>query len=243
MHRLSRRIADKRVLRLIGRYLRAGINHGGKIEPTSTGVPQGGPLSPLPGNIVLHDLDRELELRGHYYARYADDAIILVKSRRAGQRVLTSISRFLEQRLKLKVNRQKSKVIDSKKCTFLGFTFTRGKIRWTHQAFTTFKNELKRLTARSWGVSMHSRLTPIAHYVRGWMGYYRLSKFYRPIPELDHWLRRRVRMCYWSRAKRDGRPLRSERPPGASTHGENREPGYGTSSPWEPERPTPYSPA
>lgn len=171
MHRLSRKITDKRVLRLVGRFLRAGINNDGRIEPASDGV-QGGPLSPLLANIVLDDLDNELGKRGHYFARYANDFVILVKSQRAGKRVLKSITRFLKQRLKLQVNEEKSKVVSSRECEFLGFTFPQRQIRWTQSAFDKFKSELKRLTGRSWGVSMEFRLKKIAEYIRGWMGYY-----------------------------------------------------------------------
>jgi len=209
MNRLSRKISDKRVLHLIGLYLRAGIAHEGVIHPTLLGVPQGGPLSPLLSNIVLDDLDKELERRGHYFARYADDFVVLVKSRRAGERVMQSITRFLKKRLKLEVNEEKSRVIDSRKCNFLGFTFPRKTIRWTPKGFATFKRELKRLTRRSWGVSMTYRLNKIAAYVRGWMGYYRISEYYRPIPELDGWIRRRVRMCYWKQWRKPRTRIRN----------------------------------
>jgi RNA-directed DNA polymerase len=166
------------------------------------GVPQGGPLSPLLANIMLDDLDRELEKRGHRFARYADDFIIVVKSRRAGERVMESVTRFLERRLKLKVNATKSGVAEVGKTEFLGFTFKAGQIRWSDKAFNEFKRRLKRLTGRSWFVSMQYRMEKIAQYVRGWMNYYGISKYYRPIPEVDEWLRRRVRMCYWKQWRR-----------------------------------------
>ena len=126
-------------------------------------------------NIVLDDLDKELERRGHYFARYADDFVVLVKSQRAGERVIQSITGFLKQRLKLEVNEEKSPVIDPGKCSFLGFTFPRKTIRWTPKGFATFKRGLKRLTRRSWGISMAYRLKKIAAYVQGWMGYYRIN--------------------------------------------------------------------
>lgn len=209
MERLSRKVSDKRVLRLIGLYLRAGIAHEGVIQPTYEGVPQGGPLSPLLANIILDDLDKELEKRGHFFARYADDFVILVKSRRAGERVMKSVTGFLKHRLKLVVNEEKSQVIESRKCSFLGFTFPRKTIRWTSKAFAAFKRELKRLTSRSWGVSMSCRLNKITAYVRGWMGYYRISEYYSPIPELDGWLRRRVRMCYWKQWRKPRTRIRN----------------------------------
>lgn len=199
MHRVAKRIRDKWVLRLIGKYLRAGVKVNGRLQSTRKGVPQGGPLSPLLANILLDDLDKELEKRGHKFVRYADDFIILVKSRRAGERVKRSIQRFLERRLKLKVNEDKSSVVPTDQTTFLGFTFKGGKIRWSDKAFHEFKRRVKHLTGRSWSVSMGYRLMKLTQYVRGWMNYYGISEYYRPIPELDHWLRRRLRMCYWKR--------------------------------------------
>jgi len=197
MCRVSRRVRDKRVLKLIGKYLRAGVVVGGRLEATRKGVPQGGPLSPLLANILLDDLDKELERRGHRFARYADDFVIMVKTRRAGGRVMASISRFLERKLQLKVNQEKSKVASTNEITFLGFTFKGSSIRWSEKAFANFKRRVKELTGRSWGVSMGYRYAKLAEYVRGWMGYFGISEYYRPIPELDHWLRRRMRMCYW----------------------------------------------
>ena len=199
MHRLSRKVGDKRVLRLIGKYLRAGVMIDGRLQDTPLGVPQGGPLSPLLSNIVLDDLDKELEKRGHRFARYADDFIILVKSQRAGERVSQSLKRYLERTLKLHVNPDKSKVAPTDQITFLGFTFRGTKIRWSEKAFREFKRRVKLLTGRSWFVSMDYRLQKLAEYLRGWMGYFGIAEYYRPLPELDKWLRRRLRMCYWKR--------------------------------------------
>ena len=193
MNRVSRKVKDKRILKLIGRYLRAGVVNNGRLEYTRKGVPQGGPLSPLLANILLDDLDKELEARGHRFARYADDFIILVKSQGAGERVMKSICRFLEQRLKLSVNEKKSKVANVEDCSFLGFIFCRGKIRWSQKAFVEFKRRIRLLTGRSWFVSMDYRLKKLAEYIRGWMNYYGISEYYRPIPGLDEWLRRRIR--------------------------------------------------
>ncbi len=197
MHRVARKVRDKRLLKLIGKYLRAGAMVNGRLEKTRKGVPQAGPLSPLLANIVLDDLDKELERRGHRFVRYADDFLILVKSQRAGERVMTSIKRFIERKLKLKVNMAKSKVAKIDKTNFLGFTFKAGKIRWSDAALKEFKRRIRKLTGRSWFVSMEYRLGKIAKYLRGWMNYFGISHYYRPIPEIDHWLRRRVRMCYW----------------------------------------------
>jgi RNA-directed DNA polymerase len=202
MHRLSRKVRDKRVLRLIGKYLRAGVMINGRLQDTPLGVPQGGPLSPLLSNIVLDDLDKELEKRGHRFARYADDFVVLVRSRRAGERVSRSLQRYLERSLKLQVNLEKSKVAPTNQITFLGFTFRGTKIRWSDKAFREFKRRVKLLTGRSWFVTMDYRLRKLAEYLRGWMGYFGISEYYRPIPEIDHWLRRRLRLCYWKQWRR-----------------------------------------
>lgn len=197
MNRLGRTIADQRLLDLIGRYLRAGVLVGEHIEPSDIGTPQGGPLSPLLANILLHQLDRELERRGHRFARYADDLVILVKSQRAGERVMRSITRYLETALKLKVNPAKSKAAPMSDCSFLGFAIRGTKIRWTDKALANFKHRVRELTGRSWGVSMDYRLHKLGQYVRGWTAYFGISQYYRPVPELDDWIRRRIRMCYW----------------------------------------------
>ena len=209
MVRVARRIGDKRLLALIGRYLRAGVLIGEHIQATEIGTPQGGPLSPLLANILLDDLDKELERRGHRFTRYADDLLILVRSHRAGYRVKESITRFLTQRLKLVVNEKKSRIDPIDDCIFLGFTFRGSKLRWSEQAYEDLRYNLRRLTGRSWGVSMGYRLYKLAQYVRGWMGYYGISDYYRPIPELDHWLRRRVRMCYWKQWRKTRTKIRN----------------------------------
>ncbi len=198
MHRLARKVHDKRILKLVGKYLRAGVKISGRLQQTRKGVPQGGPLSPLLANIVLDDLDKEFENRGHRFARYADDFIIMVKSQRAGERVMTSVSRFIEPKLKLKVNQAKSRVAKTDGTSFLGFIFKGTKIRWSDRAFAEFKRRVRELTGRSWFVSMNYRLNKLAQNIRGWINDFGISEYYRPLPEIDHWLRRRVRMCYWS---------------------------------------------
>jgi len=202
MHRVARKIRDKRILCLIGKYLRAGVVIKGRLQKSHEGVPQGGPLSPLLANILLDDLDKELEKRGHMFVRYADDFVILVRTQRAGLRVKASITRFLLKKLKLKVNQDKSRVASTNQTNFLGFTFRGTKIRWSDKAFREFKRRVKRLTGRSWFVSMEYRFKKLAQYLRGWMNYFGISEYYRPIPEIDHWLRRRVRMCYWKQWRR-----------------------------------------
>lgn len=199
MARIARKVRDKGVLRLIGLYLRAGVQIKGRLHPTKRGVPQGGPLSPLLANILLDDFDKELERRRLRFVRYADDFLIFVKSPRAGERVALSIRRFLERRLKLSINEKKSRVGPTNETEFLGFAFKKTKISWSDEAFQEFKRRVRKLTGRSWGVSMEFRMKKIKEYIGGWMNYFGISEFYKPIPEIDHWLRRRIRMCYWKR--------------------------------------------
>ena len=202
MSRVSRRVSNKGILCLIGKYLRAGVVVNGRLNETSKGVPQGGPLSPLLSNILLDDLDKDLEKRGHQFARYADDAIILVKSKRAAYRVMESISRFLEKVLKVKVNRDKSKMVKAEESSFLGFTFTRKRLTVSEKSLNRLKAELSRLTGRSWGVSMDYRYWKLSTYLHGWMNYFGVAMKYNDVVELDHWLRRRIRMCYWKQWRR-----------------------------------------
>jgi RNA-directed DNA polymerase len=202
---LARRIGDARVLRLIGRYLRAGVRMPeGHLESTVQGVPQGGPLSPLLANVMLDPLDKELEKRGLRFARYADDFLILVKSGRAARRVMASIIRFVEQRLKLVVNRQKTQAAPLKHCTFLGFAFRRKQVVWSQKALVRFKERVQEITSRRRGISMPSRIEELRRYLVGWMNYFGISHTYRAVLELDQWIRRRVRLCFWKSWKRPG---------------------------------------
>ena len=184
MSRVSRHVRDKGVLQLIGKYLRAGVVVNGRLNRTVMGVPQGGPLSPMLSNILLDDLDKEMEKRGHRFARYADDLTMLVKSERAGHRVMASISRFLERKLKVKVNRDKSKVVKAEESVFLGFAFTRKRLNVSEKSLTRFKSEVRRLTGRSWGVSMQCRYASVRLYIQGWMNYFGVSMRYNDAVEL-----------------------------------------------------------
>jgi RNA-directed DNA polymerase len=197
MTHLGYKVKDKRLLKLIKRYLRAGVIDNQLYSQTQEGVPQGGPLSPLLANIMLDPLDKELEKRGHQFARYADDFTILVKSPRAGDRVLGSISRFLSHRLKLVVNTTKSHVVKTSESKFLGFTFKGGRIQWHPKTLLKFKQQVRRLTNRNWGVSMRYQLFKISQYLRGWINYFGIANCYQRCVDLDHWIRRRVRMAYW----------------------------------------------
>src|ERR1043166_2527146 len=182
MARVARKVRDKALLRLIGKYLRAGVLVGASLQPTETGVPQGSPLSPLLSNVMLDDLDKELERRGHRFARYCDDFLIVVKSSRAGERVKASLTQFLQQHLKLEINEAKSTVGPTKESTFLGFTFQGTRIYWSPEAFQDFRHRLRKLTGRSWGVSLAYRIHALNEYLRGWIQYFGLSQYYRPLP-------------------------------------------------------------
>jgi len=204
MERLGHRIKDRRVLSLIGKYLRAGVGMpSGKLDPTYSGVPQGGPLSPLLANILLDDLDRELEKRGHFFARYADDFVILCRSPRAAKRVLESVTRFIEHRLKLMVNQTKSRVCELCESAFLGFTIVKNRIKWSAKTKKRFSDRIREITKRTRGVSPHEVMKDLQQYVRGAVNYYQLGMSYAEARELDGWLRRRVRLYYW---KQWGRP-------------------------------------
>lgn len=208
MSRIARKVKDKRILTLIRRYLQAGVMEGGLMKVSSEGTPQGGPLSPLLSNIMLDDLDKELEKRGHRFCRYADDCNIYVKSQQAGDRVLRSISGFLERRLKLKVNASKSAVDRPWRRKFLGYTLTREKktrLRIAPEAVKRFKQRLREITRcmRSGNLQRNIKET-LRPILIGWCQYFRLSEVLYPFDDLDQWLRHRLRMVKWRQAKRVG---------------------------------------
>ena len=199
MSRVARKVRDKRLLRLIGHFLRAGVMVEGAVQPTEQGTPQGGPLSPFLSNILLDDLDKELEHRGLEFVRYADDFVIFVKSSLSAQRVFVSVQRYLNDTLKLVINQQKSYVGLAGNCEYLGFIFV-GRyvtIKVAAKKLTAFKRRIKELTGRSRGISMKRRLSDLRRYMRGWMGYFGLAKQKGVFRDFDMWIRRRIRMCYW----------------------------------------------
>jgi RNA-directed DNA polymerase len=199
---VAAKVEDRRVLRLIGRYLRAGVVlPDGTREPTPRGVPQGGPLSPLLANIMLTPLDRELERRGQRFARYADDFLILRRTRREAEQVLSEVVRFVEGTLKLTVNTAKSRVAPLADCVFLGCRISAKQIRWSAEAVAEFREQVRVLTRRTWSVSMKERLQRLNRYVTGWFGYFRISRTWGEVLALDQWLRRRVRQCFWKQWK------------------------------------------
>ena len=207
MHRVARRVADKRLLKLIRAYIEAGVMVEGVRQPTAEGTPQGSPLSPLLSNIMLDDLDNELERRGHRFVRYADDLRVFVRSERAANRVLDGIVDVVEGRLKLKVNRHKSSISTASVATLLGFGFyfaPGGKVglRVAPKAFKRLKMRLKQLTRRNWGVSMEHRLEKLNRYIAGWCGYFAIADGRKRFEAIDEWLRRRLRAVRWKQWKR-----------------------------------------
>ena len=206
MARVARVVKDKRVLKLIRSYLNSGVMVNGVVMETEEGTPQGGPLSPLLSNIMLNDLDRELEERGHKFVRYADDCNIYVKTQRAGERVLESVTKYLEKKLKLKVNPKKSKVERATRAKFLGFSFWKRKgevfIRIANRTKERFMEKMRHLTRRTRSGKMEDIVKDVNQSSRGWIAYYRLATTPSVYQGLDEWIRRRLRQMQWKRWKR-----------------------------------------
>ena len=205
MSRVAERVKDKRLLKLIRAFLNAGVMENGLVGPTDEGTPQGGPLSPLLSNLLLDELDRELERRGHRFARYADDCNIYVQSRRAGERVMENVTRFLTKKLKLKVNSEKSAVARPWERKFLGFSFTNGKEpkrRIAPKALERFKERIRKQTCRSSWNTLAETIEVLARYLRGWRGYFGFCETPSVLEALDGWIRRRLRCFIWKGWKR-----------------------------------------
>ena len=209
MERVGRRVKNKDLLKLLGRFLRAGVEVNGRLQPTRKGVPQGSPVSPVLSNILLDDLDKELESRGHKFVRYADDLAIFVKSKRAGERVLASVSRYLERKLKVKVNQAKSYVKPVKESSVLGFEIHRKKLKTLDSKVKAFQRELKHITRRCPGISIAARISRLKQYIQGWMAHYGCGLAYNDAVKLDGWIRRRLRMAYWKQWRRPRRRIRA----------------------------------
>ena len=202
---VAQRVTDKRLLRLIRGYLTAGVLEGGLVGPVDEGVPQGGPLSPLLSNLMLDELDRELERRGHRFVRYADDCNIYVRSQRAGERVMASVTRLLERRLKLKVNPEKSAVARPVERKFLGFSFTAAaqpRRRIAPQALARFRSRVRALTRRTSGRTLAQIVEELSRYLVGWRGYFGFCETPSVLRGLDQWVRRRLRAIAWKQWRR-----------------------------------------
>jgi RNA-directed DNA polymerase len=204
MGQVAKRVEDKRLRKLIRAFLNAGVMENGLVSPSVEGTPQGGPLSPLLSNLVLDELDRELERRGHRYLRYADDCNIYVRSERAGQRVMENITRFITHKLKLKVNEAKSAVAQPQTRKFLGFSFTAGpeiKRAIAPKALDRFKQRIREITRKAKGVSMEKTIEELASYMRGWRGYFGFCETPVVLEYLTRWVRLRVRAALWRQWK------------------------------------------
>jgi RNA-directed DNA polymerase len=205
MSRVARRISDKRMLKLIRGFLNSGVMENGLVGPTEEGTPQGGPLSPLLSNLLLDELDRELEQRGHRFVRYADDCNIYMRSERAGLRVMEGVKRFLTKKLKLKVNESKSAVARPKDRKFLGFSFTSGEVvkrRVAPKAILRFKERIRELTRRTRGISIEQMIGELRRYMVGWRGYFGFCQTPSILRDLEGWTRRRLRCFIWKQWKR-----------------------------------------
>ncbi|KTD86723.1 group II intron reverse transcriptase/maturase [Paenibacillus etheri] len=204
MMKISAKVKDKKVLLLIRKYLQSGVMENGLVKPTTEGTPQGGPLSPLLSNIVLDELDKELEKRGHRFVRYADDCNIYVKTPRAGERVKASITVFIETRLKLKVNQAKNAVDRPWRRKFLGFSFSHDKepkVRIAKQSLQRAKTRIREITSRKKAMRMEERIQELNRYLMGWQGYFSLADTPSVFKRMDMWIRRRLRMCLWKQWK------------------------------------------
>lgn len=198
VHQLSKKIKDKRVLRLIGKYLRAGVRQeDGSTEKTFRGVPQGGPLSPLLANIMLDPLDKKIESIQLPFVRYADDFLILAKTSTKAQAAMVEVSQFVEGKLKLIVNKDKSQVAKLKDCSFLGFNVSGKRILRTDKAAKRFKIRVQEITSRSRGVSMTQRIKELNLFCTGWFHYFKIGLPYAEVLKWDQWIRRRIRLCHW----------------------------------------------
>ena len=203
---LSRTIKDGRVISLIHKYLNAGVISNGMFEKTEVGMPQGGPLSPLLSNIMLNELDKELERRGHRFVRYADDCMIFCKSRKSAVRTLENIMPYIEGKLFLKVNRDKTKVAHVSKVKYLGYSFYRYKgkcrLRVHPKSVAKMKAKLKELTSRNNGWSNEYRAVKLTQFIRGWVNYFAMADMKQLLRSTDEWLRRRIRAIYWKQWKK-----------------------------------------
>lgn len=218
MNKVARKVKDKRILKLIRAYLESGVLLNGVVMVSEEGTMQGGPLSPLLANIMLDDFDKELTRRGHKFVRYADDCNIYVKSFRAGQRVFASVTKYMETKLKLKVNRDKSAVDRPWRRKFLGFSFYTGKqigIRLAPKTIERLKDKIREHTQRNKPISMEQRIKKFSQYLTGWMGYYALADARKILMEIDQWIRHRLRMCVWKQWKKVKTRIRQFRAHGA----------------------------
>jgi RNA-directed DNA polymerase len=207
MARLAKRIKDKRLLRIVRRFLETGMMKQGVVIERAEGMPQGGNLSPLLSNLLLDELDKELEERGHKFCRYADDCNIYVRSQKAGERVMFSIKKFLEKKLRLKLNEKKSKVAEVKECKFLGYKLLNdGRLVIAEVSVKRFKDKIRQITKRNRSVKLEEIIRQLNKMLLGWVGYFRLTEYVKQLPDLDGWIRRKLR-CYRLKQKKEYWPI------------------------------------
>lgn len=203
---IRRTINEDKVVSIIRKYLQAGVLVNGVFEKTEKGTPQGGNISPILSNIMLNELDKELEKRGLQFVRYADDCVIFTKSKKSAERVMENITRFIETKLRLKVNKDKSKVDRPWRIQYLGFSFyqAKGKVEISvhPKAIAKFKDKIREITSRSNAMSMETRYIRLKQVIRGWVNYFKIAKMGKIVQKLDEWIRRRIRMCYWKQWKK-----------------------------------------
>jgi len=219
MSRIAKRVSDKRVLSLIRRFLNAGVMEAGLVRPVTEGTPQGGPLSPLLSNQLLDDFDKELEKRGLKFVRYADDCNVYAKSERAGNRLMSGLTHWLNCKLKLKVNAKKSAVARPDTRKFLGYSFRRGRKVWSvvsAESVRRFKTRIRELTGRNTGRSLEQLIQPLKRYLTGWKSYYKLNQWPSLLRELNGWIRRRLRSIQWKQWKTGSRRFKELRSRGVS---------------------------
>ena len=240
MARLAQRIGDKAMLKLIRAYLNAGVMEYGLVSQRTEGTPQGGPLSPFLSNVVLDELDRELERRGHCFVRYADDFNIYVHSRRAGERVMENVTRWITRKLKLKVNHEKSAVDRPSRRKFLGFSFMDGtepRVRIAPESLARFKERVRELTRRTRTIWMDRMVNELSVYLRGWLGYYGKCQTPSILIKLDSWIRRRLRNVVWKQWRRGRTRYAGLRAQGVQTAS-----GPGRANGWQFSRPVAHQP-
>lgn len=237
MSRVSRKVDDKRLLKLIGKFLRAGIMVDNQYQPTDEGTMQGGPLSPLLANILLDVFDKELERRGLKFVRYADDFVVFTKTAIAAQRVFVSVGKYLRQRLKLHVNEQKSRVCNSQEVEFLSYRFKGhgGQLHISPKKIEKFRQRARQVLNRNHSKSLAQRLTELNRVLRGWVGYFGLEQRKTPFDELDKWLRRRVRVCIWKQWRKPRTRIQKLRQLGIGPK-EARSYGASRKGPWRMSR-------
>lgn len=243
---VAKRVKDRRVIKLIRAFLNSGVMEDGLVKPTEEGAPQGGPLSPILSNLMLHELDHELEKRAHKFVRYADDSNVYVRSKRAGERVMISVTKFLEKRLRLQVNKEKSAVARPWERKFLGYSFTNNKIpkrRIAPQAMVRVKHRIREITCRKRGHNLEQIVKELKTYLNGWLGYFGFCQTPSVLEDLEQWIRRKLRCLIWKRWKTSKNRYKELRERGLNSTQAAEGAGSGQHGPWHMSRTPPINQA